>query len=258
MTLQSDYKIWGSWKRDMETPFQLAVRTSQLCAALGMITPQFKAWYQVDYADERVKPLGANVHMIAKRIADDGDEPDPPQAGYYSHFFNTPVADDAPGLEEEVDEQTADEPYEETGWQMKFSAGGIRPCWLQLHSMFNDAPDESVVNFDIARRTIRAIRDCFGAEWCAAMPFDLQVNPDRYRGSSSRDVIIPMSWMIELSPSLARHVKPPPAALHEYLPDGSLFLTATYDTFETRDREHLAAAEDIFAVTIDPLNWMPG
>jgi hypothetical protein len=53
------------------------------------------------------------------------------------------------------------------------------------------------------------------------------------------------AWMRYLCPALAREAKPPACAIVEHLPNGGLLLSATEQTFDVDNPQHVAAAEAI-------------
>ncbi len=55
------------------------------------------------------------------------------------------------------------------------------------------------------------------------------------------------AWMRYLRPALARQAKPPASAIVEYLPNGGILLSATEQTFDADNPQHVAAAEQIAA-----------
>ena len=58
----------------------------------------------------------------------------------------------------------------------------------------------------------------------------------------------PPCWMIHLSPPLAQRITPPPDVISERFSDGSLFLSATDETFDPDNLRHVEAAHRLFAV----------
>jgi hypothetical protein len=72
-----------------------------------------------------------------------------------------------------------------------------------------------------------------------------------------RDRTFARSWIQYLCPQLASLVTPPPApAIVEHLPNRGLLMSATTETFDVGNPEHMAAAGDI-AAAIAPLNDLP-
>lgn len=65
-------------------------------------------------------------------------------------------------------------------------------------------------------------------------------------------------WMTYLAPSWRHQVEPPPGAIVEETPDGGLLMIATEETFDLRDRAHVAAAYAIHQSLAPFWRSMPG
>ena len=119
-----------------------------------------------------------------------------------------------------------------------------------MSTCFDCVPDPRVVRYPVVAGVLRALHETFEPEWISAGPTDLR---DLIPGRQLARPLLPLCWMIKLSPPLAGLVAPPAGVTTERDPDGSLFMAATEQPFVTTNTSHLAAARAIYAVT-DPLN----
>ena len=62
------------------------------------------------------------------------------------------------------------------------------------------------------------------------------------------------AWMRYLCPALARHANPPASAIVEHLPNGGLLLSATDQTFDVDNPQHVTVAEEI-AAALTNIEW---
>ena len=93
-----------------------------------------------------------------------------------------------------------------------------------------------------------AVYDVFAPDYVYAAPSDLKDRATVHRENS----LLPRCWMIKLSPPLAKSVVPPASVISEIGDDGSLFMSATDQTFVTANPAHVAGARAIEDV-LDPL-----
>jgi Immunity protein 52 len=117
---------------------------------------------------------------------------------------------------------------------------------LTTSSLADPAPDTDVVSYRIFRAALLAIVDAWQPDMAEAYPRQLmEMNVE--------NSYFPKAWIQYLVPSLAQKIAPPSTALVEHLPNGALLMTATTETFDVKNPQHLAVAGDM-AAAMAPLD----
>ncbi|WP_158806700.1 Imm52 family immunity protein [Beijerinckia sp. L45] len=132
--------------------------------------------------------------------------------------------------------------------EMLVGAPKANRVWIQTDTDIE--PDPRLTRYDVVKKMLFALADAFAPRFSYASP-----------GSLDRDLIVPdgkasplfTGWMALVPQDLAKHIKPPPAAISQTRPDGSLFMAATDETFDTANPSHIAVSKAMQAA-ITPIN----
>ncbi len=229
--------ILSKWEGRAETPDELAARFLRMIDSFEQIDPLFSLW---TCGARRPTKLETVRDRYAKEIAagiekDDWGIPIP-IAGYWFGAFTRDIPDSR-------------------CFAVNCTAGSILKTPFPNKILFTTSPMDSslepdVVSYRIFRPALLAIVDAWDPVKAAAYPDDL----NKFNDGSS---FFPAAWIQYLCPGLAGKITPPSTALVEYLPNGGLLMSATTETFDVDNPQHLAAARDMGAAMalLDRLPW---
>jgi hypothetical protein len=223
------YFVAADWGPRAETPEAIAVRFFRMIDAFKQIDPVFHHWVY-----ERRNDLDARrddfADYIKKNIERDDFGVVMPNAGYW---FGA---------------RTEGQPRNRV-FAVRCHVGSNidRPAEnrviLEEGAMVEPSPE--LHSYRIFHSALLAIVDAWN-------PATVEANCLWLGQRKKYDFPFRPAWMRYLCSALARQATPPARALVEHLPDGGLLLSATDETFDVDNPQHVSAAEEI-AAALAPL-----
>ncbi len=236
MQVERTNQILGFWQVRQEDAGTIADRLTRLFTMLRPIDPLLSKWYFFG-GNEAFFDLDLYGDHMADLVAGcvirgDFNEPQPRQ-GYNFSVLTSSAMEGRP----------------DTLWLSGFmGCQGMNS--ICISTCFDCVPDPRIVRYPVVAGVLRALYETFEPERISAGPTDLR---DLIPRRQLTRPLLPLCWMIKLSPPLAKLVVPPGGVTTERDVDGSLFMAATEQPFVTANPADLAVARAIYAV-VDPLN----
>jgi hypothetical protein len=132
---------------------------------------------------------------------------------------------------------------------MVMMAGGDRSNGLWFQTDWHVVPNPRLISYEVVKKLMFALADAFDPLVTHAYPTAL----DREMMIPQKTLPILAGWMVLLPPQLATRTIPPPTAISQTRPDGSLFMAATDETFDVDNPNHVAVSKAM-QVAIAPIN----
>jgi hypothetical protein len=226
------YAIWLVRSQRRETPAVIGQKFLDTLDALSSSDPLFTHWKVFDFVAMKAIPLAdARSHMAAivenNVMRDSYDQPTP-KSGYGV----IGVTENA--KKSRIVKLTADAGAVFPGSTVALEIGGpLAPT------------DPAVVNYPLFRKALLAMTAHWQPTWSYACAFrmDYWKAPIVPGAPVIRYNPFHITWIAYLSPALTkRFVVPPPDVCTEHAPGGGLLLSATEETFDLTNPEHLRRA----------------
>jgi hypothetical protein len=219
------YFITASWGPRAETPQDIAARFFRMIDGFKSINPIFRQW-TYDRNNDLQAHRGDFADYIASKIERDDFGDINPNSGYW---FGVRSPDDLAS-----DRRFSIQCHAGKSIGVNFANDVIfrQDTWVQPTAEFN--------SYSIFRSALLAIVDAW-------IPETVEANCHWLVQRKTYDSHFRPAWMRYLCPALAQQAKPPASAIVEYLPNGGILLSATEQTFDVDNPQHVAAAEEIAA-----------
>ena len=222
------YFITAEWGPREETPDDLAKRFFRMIDAFEQIDPVFAFWSS---GRKELKSCRARfAEIIEKKIERDDWGAVIPTAGYW---FGALTEGQPPSRDFAV--------RCHAGSSIKSPPGN--DVILEQSTMVQPAPE--LHSYRIFRAALLAIVDAWE-------PTSVEANCLWLVQRKKYDLPFRPAWMRYLCSDLARQANPPASAMVEHLPNGGILLSATDQTFDVDNPQHVAVAEEI-AAALAPL-----
>jgi hypothetical protein len=228
----------ANWEARAETPDELAARFLRMIDSLKETDPVFSLWTCGARRPEKLEEVRDRYAAeIAAGVARDEWTNKPcPEEGYSFGAFtrNTPKP---------------------RSFTVTCRAGSqvkdvfVNRLIISTNAEIRCRPDTDIVSYRIFRSALLAIVDAWDPVHARATSHPLN---ETYGGG----MYFGRAWMKYISPWLAEMITPPPTVLAERLPNGGLLMSATTETFDVDNPEHMKAAQDM-EKAIAPLNRLP-
>ncbi len=235
----------AGWGPRLEEPEGLAKRAHAMFKRLQAVDPVFTHWYTWN-KQEGFKPFDLSLDRIAEEIAAGVSKDDnggaKPQDGYLWDIYNSPNEKHGPrdfyiGLGVGSD---------------RGRSFGTNTVHLATRPYRSIAPDPSITTFNIMKSALLALAEPFEATYAQAYLESLS----EFWSPGHNHPPLHIAWISYLAPRFALLITPPPTAIVEYQPDGSLVMAATEEAFNLENPAHIAAARDI-EIAVAPFNALP-
>lgn len=218
------YFITASWGPRAETPDELAKRFFRMIDSFRRIDPIFARWvYGGNTALETLRDDFTEI--IAKNIQRDDFGEVIPDGGYWLHAG--------------TEGQPRNRHFSVSCHVGMNLSGPIdNTVILNGSALVESAPETH--SFLIVHSALLAIVDAWA-------PDTVEANCSWLVDRTEVDFVFRPAWMRYLCPDLACRATPPASATIEHLPNGGLLLSATKETFDVDNPQHVAGAEEIAA-----------
>ncbi len=224
------YFITATWGPRAETPDEIATRFLRMIDALAPIDPVFRDWlygrqstldaHRAGFAKDIEKSIGCDDFGAVEL-----------NAGYW---FGVRSPDS-----QSPDRRFVVNCHAGSGLHRPFSNEIV----FEESATVQPAPE--LHNHRIFHAALLAIVDAWE-------PTTVEANCLWLVQRKKSDLPFRPAWMRYLCPALAKQAAPPTSAIVEYLPDSGLLLSATDQTFDIDNPQHVVAAEEI-ATALAPL-----
>jgi len=219
------YFITASWGPRAETPERLASRFFRMIDSLESIDSALERWTYDRKSDLRANGDDFTAY-IASKIERDGAGGVNSKSGYW---FSVRSADDlAPDRRFSIQCHAGK------------SVGDVFANDVIFQEETQLQPTAELHSYSIFRSVLLVIADAWE-------PATIEANCDWLVQRKNYNPHFRPAWMRYLCPALAQEATTPACAIVEYLPNGGLLLSATQQTFDVDNAQHVAAAEGIAA-----------
>jgi hypothetical protein len=224
-TKVNGYFITATWGPRAETPSELSTRFFRMIEAFKQIDPVFGQWLY-----GRRSSLESHRGNFAKEIEETVERDDFGEIERNSGYWFGVRSPDGPAL------------------NRRFSIN----CHVGK-SYGNEYANEVIVKESTSVQPAPEMhsRRIFYPALLAVVeawdPVTVEANCGWLVQRKSYDAHFRPAWMRYLCPGLAQKAKPPKSAIIEYLPNGGVLLSATEQTLDVDNPNHVAAAEKIAA-----------
>jgi Immunity protein 52 len=226
------YAIWSVRPQHRETPAVIGQKFLDTLDALSTIDPLFTQWKVFDFVTTEAIPLASArqriTAIVENNVARDSYDRPEPKSGY-----------GAIGVTEHAKKSRI--------VRLTANAGAVYPGSTVLFEIGDLlAPtDPAIVSYPLFRKALLAITAHWQPAWSYACAFrmDYWKAPIVPGAQVIRYSPFHITWIAHLSPELSTgFVVPPSDVRTEHAPGGGLLLSATDETFDPANPEHLRRA----------------
>ncbi len=231
------FSISLGWPARSEGPAELGERLIKTLDALSAISPLLRPWWLFnsslavgdawkDETAEHYFPLDyARTHMteiVQMGVQRDDYDYPTPEGGYWTTACNHTDLISPGSVKLRV-----------------YGAGSIGPFSAAFATDDDQGPDPALVAYPLFKSVLTTLVSHWDVSDAQAYSSDLS-------GLwSDPRLALDLAWMTYLSAPLANRIDPPRGALVEHTDDGGLLLIAAEQTFDVKNRKHVAAARSI-------------